>query len=247
MFMAGSLINSSTGWLTAPRDRQQHLHNGLFAFLQSKNVRSVAIVGRNDNQEAASRDGHHVVINYRATADQAQALAKELGRGTAQAVALQADVCIAKDVDRLIGGTIGHFGRLDCVVNNAGIGGRIALDALDEAAFSRTIHANLTSAFLVSQAAWTHMTKRGGRLVFLSSGAARTGGGLSAAYAASKGGIESLMHYYASYLRPYRITANAIAPAFIETDMAQALALPPPANSRLAVWGSRMRFGQPSE
>lgn len=190
---------------------------------------------------AASRDGHHVVINYRAAADQAQALAKELGHGTAQAVALQADVCIAKDVDRLIGGTIGHFGRLDCVVNNAGIGGRIALDALDEAAFSRTIHANLTSAFLVSQAAWPHMTKRGGRLVFLSSGAARTGGGLSAAYAASKGGIESLMHYYASYLRPYRITANAIAPAFIETDMAQALALPPPCELPLG------RLGQPDE
>lgn len=143
--------------------------------------------------------------------------------------------------------TIGHFGRLDCVVNNAGIGGRIALDALDEAAFSRTIHANLTSAFLVSQAAWPHMTKRGGRLVFLSSGAARTGGGLSAAYAASKGATESLVHYYASYLRPYRITANAIAPAFIETNMAQALARCRHANSRLAVSGSRMRFGQPSE
>jgi 3-oxoacyl-[acyl-carrier protein] reductase len=190
---------------------------------------------------AASREGHQVVINYRGRTDEVQALAEELGRGTGQAIGLQADVCIAKDVDRLIGATIEQFGRLDCVVNNAGIGERIPLDALDEAAFSRTIHANLTSAFLVSQAAWPYMAKRGGRLVFLSSGAARTGGGLSAAYAASKGGIESLMHYYATYLRPHRITANAIAPAFIETDMARALALPPQNELPLG------RLGRPDE
>jgi 3-oxoacyl-[acyl-carrier protein] reductase len=190
---------------------------------------------------AASREGHSVIVNYRGDAGQAHALVQELGRGTGQVIALQADVCIARDVDRLIGAAIKQFGQLDCVVNNAGVGERIALDALDEVAFSRTIHANLTSAFLVSQAAWPHMIKRGGRLVFLSSGAARTGGGLSAAYAASKGGIESLMHYYATYLRPHRITANAIAPAFIETDMAHALALPPPSELPLG------RLGRPDE
>jgi 3-oxoacyl-[acyl-carrier protein] reductase len=176
---------------------------------------------------AAAREGHHVVINYRKSADQAEALAEELRRGSRQAIALQADVGIAGDVDRLIGATIEHFGRLDCVVNNAGVGETIAIEALDEVVFSQTLHANLTSAFLVSQAAWPHMTERGGRLVFLSSGAARTGGVLSAAYAASKGGIESLMHYYATYLRRHRITANAIAPSLIETDMARAMTLPP--------------------
>jgi 3-oxoacyl-[acyl-carrier protein] reductase len=188
---------------------------------------------------AASREGHHLAINYRRCAGQAEALAKELGCVSGQAIALQADVCIAKDVDRLISATIEHFGRLDCVVNNAGIGERIAIDALNETAFSRTLHANLTSAFLVSQAAWPHMTKRGGRLVFLSSGAARTGGGISAAYAASKGGLESLMHYYATYLRPHRITANAIAPAFIETDMALVL----PVQNELPLG----RLGRPDE
>ena len=132
---------------------------------------------------AAAKAGHSVVINYRASADQAETLADELRRGSGRAIALQADVRVAKDVDRLIGATIAHFGRLDCVVNNAGIGETIAIDALDEAVFSQTLHANLTSAFLVSQAAWPHMTGHGGRLVFLSSGAARTGGRLSAAYA----------------------------------------------------------------
>ena len=102
------------------------------------------------------------------------------------------------------------------------------MSALDEAAFTRTLRANLVSAFLVSQAAVPHMRARGGRLVFLSSGAARTGGGISAAYAASKAGIEGLMHAYATALRPYRITANAIAPALVESDMVRGMALPPP-------------------
>ena len=68
------------------------------------------------------------------------------------------------------------------------------------------------------------MKTNGGRLVFLSSGAARTGGGLSAAYAASKAGVEGLMHYYATALRPYRITANAIAPTLVKSDLMNLMA-----------------------
>jgi NAD(P)-dependent dehydrogenase (short-subunit alcohol dehydrogenase family) len=75
----------------------------------------------------SSREGHDVVINCRGGADHAQA--RELRRGTCRANALQGDMRIAKDVDRLIGTTIDHFGRLDCVVDNVGIGEKIALDA----------------------------------------------------------------------------------------------------------------------
>lgn len=111
------------------------------------------------------------------------------------------------------------FGKLDCVINNAGVGDRVELSKLDGTAFDATLSANLTSAFLVSQAAIPHLKVRGGRLIFMSSGAARTGGVISAAYAASKAGLEGLMHYYATYLRPHRITANAIAPSLIATNM----------------------------
>ncbi|XYD11826.1 SDR family NAD(P)-dependent oxidoreductase (plasmid) [Methylobacterium sp. NMS12] len=190
---------------------------------------------------AAAREGHYVAVNYRSGAEQAEALASELSRGPGRAVALQADVAVAEEAERLVGATVERLGRLDCVVNNAGIGAVIALDALDAATFSRTLHANLTSAFLVSQAAWPHMAERGGRLVFLSSSAARTGGGLSAAYAASKAGVEGLMHYYATTLRQHRITANAIAPTLVESDMARAMALPPPETLPLG------RLGRPDE
>lgn len=173
--------------------------------------------------KAAAAEGHLVVANYRSESGEVEQLISDLKDG----IGIRADVSLADDVQRLINETLAHFGRIDCVINNAGIGEVCPIDRLDLALFQKTLNANLTSAFLVSQAAWPHMTRDGGRLIFMSSAAARTGGGLSAAYAASKGGVESLMHAYASALRPHRITANAIAPALIESRMANAIDVGP--------------------
>jgi 3-oxoacyl-[acyl-carrier protein] reductase len=174
---------------------------------------------------SAAHQGHDVVVNYLRNAAPANALVSELAHCAGRVIAIQADVSAADEAKRLVDTTIERLGRIDCVVNNAGGGAVIPLDALDEAAFARTLQVNLISAFLVSQAAWPHMKENGGRLVFLSSGAARTGGGLSAAYAASKAGVEGLMHYYATALRCYRITANAIAPALVESDLVNLMSL----------------------
>lgn len=182
---------------------------------------------------AAAAEGHFVVANYRSESGEVEQLISGLKEG----IGIRADVSIAEDVQRLIKKTLAHFGRIDCVINNAGIGEVCPIDRLDLALFQKTLHANLTSAFLVSQAAWPHMTRDGGRLIFMSSAAARTGGGLSAAYAASKGGVESLMHAYASALRPHRITANAIAPALIESRMANAIDVGPTENLPLGRMG----------
>lgn len=182
---------------------------------------------------AAAAEGHLVVANYRSESGEVQQLISGLKDG----IGIRADVSIADDVQRLINETLAHFGRIDCVINNAGIGEVCPIDRLDLALFQKTLNANLTSAFLVSQAAWPHMMRDGGRLIFMSSAAARTGGGLSAAYAASKGGVESLMHAYASALRPHRITANAIAPALIESRMANAIDVGPTENLPLGRMG----------
>jgi len=186
---------------------------------------------------AAAAEGHHVAVNYRAESAEVDQLVSRLEDG----IGIRADVSIAEDAQRLIKQTLAHFGRIDCVINNAGIGEVCPIDHLDLALFQKTLHANLTSAFLVSQAAWPHMTRDGGRLIFMSSAAARTGGGVSAAYAASKGGVESLMHAYATALRPHRITANAIAPALIESRMAHAIDAGPTENLPLG------RMGRPEE
>ena len=173
---------------------------------------------------AAAREGHDVVVNYIKNAAQANALVSELACCPCRVIAVQADVSAADQAKRLVETTVERLGRIDCVVNNAGSGAVIPLDELDEAAFAHTLQVNLTSAFLVSQAAWPYMKMNGGRLVFLSSGAARNGRGLSAAYAASKSGVEGLMHYYGTTLRPYRITASAIAPTAVESNLTNLMA-----------------------
>jgi 3-oxoacyl-[acyl-carrier protein] reductase len=196
--------------------------------IKSENSKVILITGASRGigsalAVAAAAEGHNVVLNYRSESIEIQQLISDLNGGAGSAVGIRADVGLSEDVKRLIDETRARFGRIDCVINNAGIGEVCPIDRLDLALFQKTLHANLTSAFLVSQAAWPHMTQDGGRLIFMSSAAARTGGGLSAAYAASKAGIEGLMHAYASALRPHRITANAIAPALIESRMANAI------------------------
>ncbi len=170
--------------------------------------------------------GLSVVVNYVSSEAAAEEIVDQVTEAGGRAIAVQADASVPGDVETLIGRTIEQFGRLDCVINNAGIGNMTTLEKLDAAQFETTVKVNLLSAFLVSQAAIPHMKARGGRLIFMSSLAARTGGGISAAYAASKAGLEGLMHYYATYLLADRITSNAIAPALIASDMVKAMKLP---------------------
>jgi 3-oxoacyl-[acyl-carrier protein] reductase len=188
-----------------------------------------------------ARYGLSVVVNYVRSEAAAEEVADQVTHSGGRAIAVQADASVPGDVETLIGRTLEQFGRLDCVINNAGIGNTTTLEKLDAAQFEATVKVNLLSAFLVSQAAVPHMKAQGGRLIFMSSLAARTGGGISAAYAASKAGIEGLMHYYATYLLADRITANAIAPALIASDMVKAMKLPSVEGFPLG------RLGQPDE
>jgi 3-oxoacyl-[acyl-carrier protein] reductase len=166
-----------------------------------------------------AREGHPVVVNFVSAQEAADEVVRTIVDAGGQALAVKADVSDGGQAGRLVATAVDRFGRLDCVINNAGVGKKAPLEQLDETAFERTLRSNLFSAFLVSQASVPHLRERGGRLIFMSSGAARTGGMISAAYAASKAGLEGLMHYYATYLRADLITANAIAPSLIATDM----------------------------
>jgi 3-oxoacyl-[acyl-carrier protein] reductase len=190
---------------------------------------------------SAARYGLKVVVNYLSHPREAHDVAAEIGASGGVAIAVKADVSAEQDVARLIATTIERFGRIDCVINNAGVARVVNLDRLDASEFEHTLKVNLLSAFLVSQAAIPHMKARGGRLIFMSSIAARTGGRVSAAYAASKAGVEGLMHHYATYLLPHRITANALAPALVASDMVKAMDIPPSEKLPLG------RIGRPEE
>ena len=121
---------------------------------------------------------------------------------------------------RLIGDVEKALGPIDMLVNNAGIALRHSLEEITEADFDHTIATNLKSAFLCTQAVWPGMrARRWGRIVNVSSGAARSAGVFGVHYNASKAGMEGLTRGYAARLAKYGITVNAVAPSLIDTEM----------------------------
>jgi 3-oxoacyl-[acyl-carrier protein] reductase len=164
--------------------------------------------------------GAAVAINYRERADSAKALADELRKPGLPAIAVQADVSQVDAVARMIQLVNSELGELDILINNAGIAIMRGIDTLSEADFDRTIAVNLKSVFLCTQAVLPMMrAKQWGRIINISSGAARGAGAIGPHYNASKAGVEGLTRGYAARLVKEGITVNAVAPSLIETDM----------------------------
>jgi 3-oxoacyl-[acyl-carrier protein] reductase len=164
--------------------------------------------------------GADVAINYRERADDAAKLAEELSAKGMRAATFQADVSDAAAVTRLVATINSELGPIDVLVNNAGIAITRSVDDLTEADFDRTILVNLKSAFLCTQAVLVSMrARKWGRIVNISSGAARGAGSIGPHYNASKAGMEGLTRGYAARLVKDGITVNAVAPSLIETDM----------------------------
>jgi 3-oxoacyl-[acyl-carrier protein] reductase len=164
--------------------------------------------------------GAAVVINYREQADAAQALADEIKAAGGRAIAAQADVADSAAVSAMFARTASELGPVDILVNNAGIALTRSVDKLTEDDFDRTMAVNLKGVFLCMQAALPAMrAKKWGRIVNISSGAARGAGAIGPHYNASKAGVEGLTRGYAARLVKDGITVNAVAPSLIETDM----------------------------
>jgi len=167
--------------------------------------------------------GADVAVNYIEREEEAEAVAvgiRDLGR---KALALRADVSQGAAVAKLIEAVERALGPVDVLVNNAGVALRRSIDELSEDDFDRTIAVNLKSAFLCTQAVWPGMRARGwGRIVNISSGAARGAGIVGPHYNASKAGMEGLARGYAARLVKDGVTVNAVAPSLIESDMTAA-------------------------
>ncbi|MGD9953660.1 MAG: SDR family NAD(P)-dependent oxidoreductase [Burkholderiales bacterium] len=169
---------------------------------------------------ALAEAGADVAVNYLERDAEAEAVAQTIGKLGRKAVALQADVSDAKSVASLVARTESLLGPVDILVNNAGIALRRGLDDLTEADFDRTLAVNLKSVFLCTQAVLPGMRRRQwGRIVNVSSGAARGAGSIGAHYNASKAGLEGLTRGYAARLAKEGVTVNAVAPALIDTEM----------------------------
>ena len=170
---------------------------------------------------ALAEQGAKIAVNYVSRGTDADAVVGEIKANGGSAVAARADVSAGAEVDAMIAGVMAQLGSVDILVNNAGIVLRRDIDDLTEADFDRTIAVNLKSAFLCTKAVVPGMRERGwGRIVNISSGAARAAGVIGAHYNASKAGMEGLTRGYAARLAQAGITVNAVAPSLIETDMA---------------------------
>jgi 3-oxoacyl-[acyl-carrier protein] reductase len=169
---------------------------------------------------ALAEAGAAVAINYRERADAANALAKQITGAGGRAVAIGADVSEAGAVAQMMERASTELGPIDILVNNAGIAVVRGVDDLTETDFDRTVTVNLKSVFLCTQAVLPMMrAKKWGRIVNISSGAARGAGAIGPHYNASKAGVEGLTRGYAARLVKEGITVNAVAPSLIETDM----------------------------
>ena len=168
--------------------------------------------------------GADVAVNYRAQGEAAEAVRQTIRSAGRQSVAIQADVSITADVDRLVRTVENELGPVGILVNNAAIAKILAPDQVTEEIWNEFLRMNLTSVFLVTQRVLPGMrSARWGRIINLSSVAAQYGGVIGPHYAATKAGVLGLTRSYASQFAKEGITANAIAPALIETDMVAGL------------------------
>jgi len=164
--------------------------------------------------------GAAVAVNYRERAAEADAIVADIKRRGGRAIVAAADASQAAAVARMVDQVTSALGPIDILVNNAGIAIVRGIDDLTESEFDQTIAVNLKSAFLCTQAVLPAMRAgKWGRIVNISSLAARGGGAIGVHYNASKAGMEGLTRGYAARLVTEGITVNAVAPALIETDM----------------------------
>jgi 3-oxoacyl-[acyl-carrier protein] reductase len=164
--------------------------------------------------------GAAVAVNYRERADHANALVDAIGETGGRAMAIAADVSQSDAVAQMVQRVESELGSIGILINNAGVAITRDIQDLSETDFDQTIAVNLKSVFLCTQAVLPMMRSKGwGRIVNISSGAARGAGAIGPHYNASKAGIEGLTRGYAARLVKEGITVNAVAPSLIETDM----------------------------
>src|SRR5438874_9913690 len=174
---------------------------------------------------AAGKAGYRVVVNFTKRREEADGVVRELGKLGATAIAVQADVAIEADVARLFAEADRRFGRLDALVNNAGVVGRssrfVDLAAAD---LERVFAVNVFGSFFCAREAVKRMSTasggRGGAIVNISSGAATLGSpGEFIHYAASKGAINTFTIGLAKEVAREGIRVNAVEPGMVDTEM----------------------------
>jgi 3-oxoacyl-[acyl-carrier protein] reductase len=192
-----------------------------------------------------AKDGLHVVAVAR-NLEKLNAVAGEIGGAGGSAEAMTCDIADSKAVAELVEGIAEKHGRIDVLVNNAGITRDGLFLRMDDKDFDDVISTNLKSAFVATRSAARYiMRSKSGRIINISSVAGVVGNAGQANYAASKAGLLGLTKSVAKELSGKGVTCNAIAPGFIATEMTDVL------NDKIKEGAKQLialkRFGQPNE
>ncbi len=160
--------------------------------------------------------GADIALGYARKEEAAHRLAEHIRQMGQRALAVRGDVGEPDQVQALVEATQTQLGPIDILISNAGMGNRKRLEEITLEEWDQTMQVNLRAAFVLAQRITPGMRERGwGRVIFVSSVAAFTGGIVGPHYAASKAGLLGLMHSLSASLAPHGVTVNAVAPALI--------------------------------
>lgn len=163
--------------------------------------------------------GARVAVNYARDEAAAASAVGQIRRAGGEARAFGADIADPEAARGLVAATLAAWGRLDILINNAGVWPENPAGSGDVEAWDRAFAINTRGAFVVTDAAIAHLEKTGGAIVFVSSTAGQRGEAGHSAYAASKGALLSYTKSLASELGPRGIRVNCVAPGWVDTDM----------------------------
>jgi 3-oxoacyl-[acyl-carrier protein] reductase len=200
-------------------------------------------IGRAIALELATH-GADIIVNYASSSRAAEALVEEITSAGGQALALQADVSQAEQVDALFNSVMEKCDRIDILINNAGITRDTLLLRMKPEDWQAVIDLNLTGVFLCTRAVSKIMLKqRSGRIINITSVAGQMGNPGQANYSAAKAGVMGFTKSVAKELASRGITVNAVAPGFIATDMTSKLSN----TEEILKFIPLNRYGQPEE
>ena len=192
---------------------------------------------------ALAAEGAKVVVNYASSSDAAQQVVTAITDAGGSAMALQADVSKLEQVEALFNETLEKFGRVDVLVNNAGITRDTLLLRMKPEDWQAVIDLNLTGVFLCTRAVSKLMLKqRSGRIINIASVSGQMGNPGQANYSAAKAGVIGFTKTVAKELASRGITVNAVAPGFIATDMTSELK-----SDEILKYIPLGRYGEPEE
>jgi 3-oxoacyl-[acyl-carrier protein] reductase len=210
------VIERSNQWQIERRDIMGKLANKVAVVTGSSKGIGAGIA------KGLAAEGAAVVVNYSSSKEGAERVVTEIKAKGGKAIAVQGDVAKAKDVKRIFAETKKAFGRLDVLVNNAGVYEFAPLEQVTEEQFHRMFDTNVLGLILATQEAARHFGADGGSVINIGSVASSLTAPTTSVYTATKGAVDAVTRTLAKELGPRKIRVNSINPGVVETEGAHA-------------------------